>query len=249
MFYRLLYPWNDDKKFMLPKGAEAWQPETMACGPCFIPDEVRRMVEGIRFHEMLDVSQTLAVHLRQVSARVPGGDVPPAGTVYVAGNRGPLSLAASAQAYVLAIAQRVAHQTGEDLTFDPADTAAQRDASEFCGLAYFAEVAEAAGAVERLEATMRFLSEEIALRCHDAMPCSSPPRVQFRCSVPEEVPSPVGDAALPLAAYRIRFRGCEIETVLQSLADSLAALPMLKIGTGGPSDTLVLSNLWSVARV
>ena len=69
------------------------------------------------------------------------------------------------------------------------------------------------------------------------------------CSVPGEVRTPVGDAALPLAAYRIRFRGCDIETVLQALADSLAALPMTKTTSGGSGDILVLSNLWSVARV
>lgn len=247
MFYRLLYPWNDDKKFMLPKGAEAWQPDSVACGPCFIPDAVRQTVEGIRFHEMLDVSLALAAHMRQVNARVPQGEAPPVGTVYVAGNRGPLSLEASAQSYMLAIAQRVAHQAG-GLTFDPADPAAS-DVQEFCGLAYFAEVAGTEGAVARLDATLRFLTEEITLRCHDAAPFANALRVQMACSVPEEVRTPVGDAALPLAAYRIRFRGCDIETVLQALADSLAALPMTKTTSGGSGDILVLSNLWSVARV
>jgi hypothetical protein len=81
MFHRLLYPWNDQKKFMLPKGADAWKPDDLATGPCFIPDDVRQLVENIQFGRMFEFSGTLAEQLKMVGARVGVEGAPPAGTV------------------------------------------------------------------------------------------------------------------------------------------------------------------------
>jgi hypothetical protein len=244
MFHRLLYPWNDQKKFMLPKGADAWKPDDLATGPCFIPDDVRQLVENIQFGRMFEFSGTLAEQLKMVGARVGVEGAPPAGTVFVANNRGQLSLMASAHAYVLSIAQRAAHEMAGLMLED------EKEATpEVCGLAFFAETACDEDVGARLDGTMRALGEEVAMRVADSVFLPAQLKVRFVHSVPVEACSPVGPRPdVWVSAYRISFAGCEAETVLQAIGDAMQEMPPA-LQDGDRSDILVLSNLWSVAKV
>lgn len=241
MLHRLLYPWNLAPYGLPNPGAFQWKPTNLADECLLMPDLVQDMVGSIEWEQMFDFSCKVACHLRRLGARLDDSAIPH-GAVLIASDDHSVSTTASAHAFLMSLAQRAAIEMA-GLTTPDSTSAKTNSPSEICGVAFLAESSHRSDAAQRLNDILRLVAHRTADSC--AANRCVPPMLQFSHSRPAGIQSPVaGGGTIPVAGYRIRFAGCETESVLQALADALQSLPAAPCAHGR-ADVLVLSNLWT----
>ena len=243
MLQRLLYPWHLPPYGLPNTDSFSWKPKKLTHELQHLPDQVKGIVESIRYEWMFDFSCAVARQLLQVGTSLK--DHPPSsGAVLIANDQQTVSPFTSAHAFLMSMAQPTAFEMA-GLMMETPPTAPPPGCSEITGVAFFAETARNKGSGIRLGQTMQLVANEAAQRCTAEGFAS--PSIWFTHSKPCQAKSPIdGYGALPMAGYRIRFSGCTPEAILQSLADAVQALPPAH-RVGDRSDVMVLSNLWTPA--
>lgn len=243
MFNRLLYPWNLPP-YGLPNTASFdWQPHQLSSEGICVPDDVRRQIESIQWDWMFNFSCALARQLRRVGAHVPSPASAP-GVVLVAGEHQSLPLAASIHAFITPLAQRAAMEIAS-LAGPAGGDESPALWHEVSGIAFFAETASHRGSGRRLAAALREVLTHAAWLCAGAGTGFMAPRISFAHCKPVTARSPVGgQEVIPVAGYKVKLAGCDPQTVMQALGDSIRELPPAR-RSGSRADVLVLSSLWS----
>lgn len=246
MLQRLLYPWHLPPYGLPNPSAFSWTPKNLGGEMHILPEQVRGVVENIRFENMFDFSCAIARQLLRVGTRIP--EQPPlTGAVLIANDRQTLSSLTSAHAFLMSMAQPAAFEMAGLMNQPQKPSSPPPDCSEITGVAFFAESASKRGSGRRLQESMLRLAFEASQRCVSDEFLA--PAICFTHSKPTQARSPIeGHGVLPMAGYRIRFSGCAPEQVLQALADAIQALPAAH-QVGERSDVMVLSNLWTPATV
>jgi hypothetical protein len=246
MLQRLLYPWHLPPYGITKTESFDWNPDKQNQEALLLPDPIKDMVSKVQWEWMFDFSCAVARQLRQVGVSLEDRE-PANGAVFIANDQSQVSPVASAHAYLMTLAQRSAVEMvnlmREPSTFENAAPKHQ----EITGVAFFAECAGKRGTGSRLSETLHLLAQEVTSRC--IANHGGTARVQFSHSRPTQARSPiVGRGTLPVSGYRIRFEGCEPDQMLQTLADSVQALPPPH-RVADKADIMVLSNLWCTTSV
>ena len=245
MLQRLLYPWHLPPYGLPNANSFSWKPKNLSGEMKILPDQVRGIVESIRYEWMFDFSCAIARQFLRVGSSIK--DHPPSsGAVLIANDQQALTSLTSAHAFLMSMAQPAAFEMA-GLMMDSPSAPPPSGCSEITGVAFFAESASKRGSGRRLGGTMQLLAQEVAQRC--ATEGFVSPSIWFTHSKPCQARSPIeGHGVLPMAGYRILFSGCAAESVLQALADAVQSLPAAH-RVGDKSDVMVLSNLWTPANV
>jgi hypothetical protein len=181
-------------------------PQSLADIQLHAPPEVSKLLRKLRWSWFFDISCNIAQQHRDLGVLGHQGEVEDA--TILASNDITLNAEAAAHAWVMALAQRAAMEIRQLEQVDSPRSVLPQGVSELAGVAFFATSENARGSGRRLTAALQRLAGAVTL----ALGAHATVEFVYRRSV--QLASPVKEkCAIPMAAYRIRYRSCTSEQV------------------------------------
>ncbi len=218
------------------------QPQTLSDSNLRPPAQVQELIKGVRWDWMFNVAGNLSGRFRSVGLLCPGSPQEMKSAILMGAEPGEQATLAAAHAWVVALAQRAAMEIRQMELLEEPRVVLPHDMMEITSVAFLAATTKQAGSGKRLTKALRSVGVHMARECETSAAVPGAGFVQMLHSLPVQMVSPVGGkTALPLAAVRLRFRGFDVQHVLNALK---AGMECAAAETGS-EEVLVFSNLWS----
>lgn len=207
-------------------------PKSMADIQLHAPAEVSALLRGMRWDWFFDLSCSIAGQHRELAVTGTQGRVEDA-TILV-NSAISLSAPAAAHAWVIALAQRAAMEIRQ--LEQPLDAKPSRQSStvgELAGVAFLAACQQHRGTGRRLSLALQRIALDLTASLGGGA------SVQFLHRRPVQLASPIIEkTVVPMAAYRVRYQGCEVEDLRRVMAEIVRERFLMD----HPGDQLMLSQ-------
>jgi hypothetical protein len=195
------------------------------------PPEVSKLLGKLRWSWFFDISCNIAQQHRELGVLGQQGQVEDA--TILANQQLTLNAESAAHAWVMALAQRAAMEIRQLELAEQTRALLPEGVGELAGVAFFASSKNPRGSGRRLIAALQGLAQSVTANL------GSSATIEFVYRRPVQMVSPVLEkCAIPMAAYRIRHRGCTLEQVRSITAKTMQTVQLVQ----DTADKLMLSQ-------
>jgi hypothetical protein len=195
------------------------------------PPEVSKLLGKLRWSWFFDISCSIAQQHRELGVLGQQGQIEDA--TILLNQQLSLNAEAAAHAWVMALAQRAAMEIRQLEVLDQPRSVLPEGINELAGVAFFGSSKNPRGTGRRLIQALQQLAQYVTAQLVNSA------SVEFLHRRPVQMVSPVLDkCAIPMAAYRIRYRGCTLEQMRDITSQIVKTMKLVQ----DDSDKLMLSQ-------